>query len=740
MAIVIQSENLNIFGNNGRFETDRSTWGFNDPLNKVVSRQSFAKYSGNYGAVVQHQGSFTLNQIILPIKWNEAAFQVGVKFLIRAKVHVPTLSVDFLNPIADDEEIIYIKAVDNNALDYLSEYTVTKTVAEAKSEWVEISAVAEKIAFPIVGYYNTFIEVSGNHKNLGHIFLDDVEVFVVEITDDPEPTCTVDIDEDNTVVTDESAPGANDGSIEGAATGGSGDFEWALSEEGPWQSSNLFSGLGAGSYTLYARDAAANDCIASHVFVVNAGEADFDFEIATTDESVSGANDGSAVITPTGEGSPWTYSKDGGETFQSSNSFSGLAPGEYAFVVKDTFGNAKVKYATINAGAVDVEKVWHSKNPIFVSRTAAAGWEEETNFRLYVDIRVEDTPGTFNSKLAVDLHPRSDGKATFYLNEAFRDSLTLVPPAVNESEITKLTDRIKRFKLFSGSVQGALQEPLEELTESLPSLVVWGGLSKEKFPVVKYFTEYLPTNKKFLTWAPLAKHVDRNQEDYLTFFVYNFFTSLKLQIKAYYEDGTDATEVTKTKTGVKRYELYRIPAGPVNSGATTIAAEKTLVKYELSLLNQADEVISEVRTYYVEQLRHPLTRYFMFVNSLGGEEVLRFTGQAIETTDFNRPLLQKFLPHDYDALAGEFMVNEVTSIKRNSYSSGFIRGHQSADWHAYMEEFLLSPRVYLTSGSTRLPVVITGGEHSIQDQNHERFIRFEAKPAYDNVSFTPKSV
>jgi hypothetical protein len=164
-----------------------------------------------------------------------------------------------------------------------------------------------------------------------------------------------------------------------------------------------------------------------------------------------------------------------------------------------------------------------------------------------------------------------------------------------------------------------------------------------------------------------------------------------------------------------------------------------LVKYELALLDQDDEEISEVRTYHTA-VKAPLTRYFMFLNSLGSFEVLRFVGQANRQTEFSREVVQKFLPHDYAAEDGEFAVNSVLSVKKNNFSSGYIKGKLAAEWHEYMEDFLLSPRIFNITTGSRIPVVITGASMELQDQNYERFIRFDAKPGYDNISFTPSSL
>jgi hypothetical protein len=732
MAREIVSGNLNTHGNAGQFETDRSTWGFGDSVS-TVTRSSLQQTAGLYSAHAVKNKELTLTHVL-----NGGSFtaQPDKKYLAKAKVRTPIGA-----PIAADGVKLTFAPAGFTIFSSTIIDQIDKTVLEAKDAWVEIEIALHYTGLfqgTVLLYVHTDVPATEN----GQLFVDQFEIYEYVDVVDPVPECTLQIDEAATVVTNETAPGANDGSITVAITGGSGTIEYSKDDGTTWQTSNQFTGLASGSYNVKVREQSNTSCVDAAVFTINSTDPTFDFTLNVTHESVAGASDGAIEATVTGTGGPFQFSKDGGTTWQLSNIFSGLVPGTYYITVKNSDGTQQVtKSAVVNAGEVDIEKVWHSKNRIILEKLAASNWESLANYRLYNDVRVEDVAGSgvFSSKLKVDLHPDGVGKVVFYIAEAFRDVFAFTTPEVNETDIVRLTDRIKRFKNFSGSLQDQEVTPVS-LTESLPSLVLWGGLSKEKFPVIDYFTSYLSTHNKFLTWSPLQKYVDRTQEDYLNFFVYGFYTSLKLRIKAYFDDATDQTSTVATITGVKRYELYQIPAGPTNSGATNVNAAKTLVKYELSLLDQADAVITEVRTYHVVRYKNPLTRHFMFLNSLGTFEVLRFTGQAIENTSFQREILQRFLPHNYDPLDGEFAANEVMSQKRNSYSSGFIKGALATQWHEYMEDFLLSPRIYLATDGQRLPVVITGGDLTREDQNHERYFRFEAKPAYDNVSFTPANV
>ena len=132
-----------------------------------------------------------------------------------------------------------------------------------------------------------------------------------------------------------SCSGVNDGSIlVTGTTGGTGPFEFSNDGGVTFQLSNTFAGLATGSYDIVVRD--ANTCI-STTLVVNVGTGlSFDPQATPTPASCTGVNDGSILVTGTTGGTgPFEFSNDGGLTFQISNTFLGLATGDYDIVVRD---------------------------------------------------------------------------------------------------------------------------------------------------------------------------------------------------------------------------------------------------------------------------------------------------------------------------------------------------------------------------------------------------------------------
>ncbi len=143
--------------------------------------------------------------------------------------------------------------------------------------------------------------------------------------------------------------GQSNGTITVTAPTGAGT---TYSKDGTnYQSSNLFSSLAAGNYTIYAKTGYYQCAYSTLVALGSVAPCTVSMTITTSKSNITcSTSTGSITVTaPTGTG--YTYSKNG-TTFQSSPTFTGLASGTYTITVKDpnncTNSNA---YSTSITGA-----------------------------------------------------------------------------------------------------------------------------------------------------------------------------------------------------------------------------------------------------------------------------------------------------------------------------------------------------------------------------------------------------
>lgn len=135
----------------------------------------------------------------------------------------------------------------------------------------------------------------------------------------------------------------NDGAILVVGTGGVGALQYKL-DAGAFQNNGSFSSLSWGSYLVTVKD--ANGCSHSATAFVSNTSAPV-LTVSNNNVSCFGGNDGSITMSSTGGTGAVQYSIDGGKTFQSSGSFTGLKADTFSAMVKDAAGCAQGKVIII---------------------------------------------------------------------------------------------------------------------------------------------------------------------------------------------------------------------------------------------------------------------------------------------------------------------------------------------------------------------------------------------------------
>ena len=142
-----------------------------------------------------------------------------------------------------------------------------------------------------------------------------------------------------------------------------------------WQSSNIFSGLTAGNYTVYYRE--ANGCQGQQPVTVNEPAA-LGATAATVAVSCNGGTDGTITVTSNGGIAPYEYSINGGTNWQSSNVFT-VAAGPYTISIRDVNGCTITRNVTVTepaaltASSVNTSASCNGGNDGVITVTASGG-------------------------------------------------------------------------------------------------------------------------------------------------------------------------------------------------------------------------------------------------------------------------------------------------------------------------------------------------------------------------------
>ncbi len=148
----------------------------------------------------------------------------------------------------------------------------------------------------------------------------------------PGPLSALVIDSDVTCF------GANDGIITITnSAGGYGTYQYTVDGGANWQDSPTFPGLLPATYDVWIRDKAHIGCELNLDPAVLISEPDvLDANVAFTNVTCSGAGDGTITISSsTGGYGAYSYSINGGTSWQGSGTFNGLVPGTYNIRIRD---------------------------------------------------------------------------------------------------------------------------------------------------------------------------------------------------------------------------------------------------------------------------------------------------------------------------------------------------------------------------------------------------------------------
>ena len=154
----------------------------------------------------------------------------------------------------------------------------------------------------------------------------------LDITEPPALSGTV-------VKTNITCFGAGDGIIMITnSLGGYGTYEYSISGAGgPYQALNSFTGLSAGTYSVWMRDRIKTTCVKllnNSVVVIE--PAALDADIASTNITCAGANNGTITISnPLGGFGTYQYSINGGGTWVGTGTFLNLSAGPYDVRIRD---------------------------------------------------------------------------------------------------------------------------------------------------------------------------------------------------------------------------------------------------------------------------------------------------------------------------------------------------------------------------------------------------------------------
>jgi gliding motility-associated-like protein len=185
----------------------------------------------------------------------------------------------------------------------------------------------------------------------------------------------------------------HDGTVTAAAIKGTPPYQYSIDGVN-FQTSNIFTGLDAGDYTITLKDALSF----TSVTTVKVENVCLNVSAGATN-STCGNRNGSILISASNGTAPYQYSIDG-INFQPVNSFTGLAAGPYTVSVKDATG--KTGNATITVNNTAGPQINATGTPALCNNNEGAitisGVGGTTPYQFSLDGTTYQNNGTFNNR------------------------------------------------------------------------------------------------------------------------------------------------------------------------------------------------------------------------------------------------------------------------------------------------------------------------------------------------------
>jgi len=272
------------------------------------------------------------------------------------------------------------------------------------------------------------------------------------------------------------------------------------------------------------------------------------------------------------------------------------------------------------------------------------------------------------------------------------------------------SDMQVKLKLIYSEHHGTPPIPYSNLVEKLLTTIP-GGLSREKLAEINEGGSHpILLNATYpriaATNHPGNKRVffDSVEKLYFDFFTTPFFSTIKSKIKVQSKSGGYITFYRKVFNNADGHTVFEVSASPWTNNIYQMPLSNILY-YEITLVDQNNDAITETYRYYLDLTYYPNKRRFVFLNSLGRYDGLTCVGEHSNTNEYTSNEFIQMVDESFTSADAEIATLDVTEHQTFDCSTGWV-DLGTNDW---FRDFSLSPerheiddygrryRIYITS-------------------------------------------
>lgn len=366
-------------------------------------------------------------------------------------------------------------------------------------------------------------------------------------------------------------------------------------------------------------------------------------------------------------------------------------------------------------------------------------------YKLGLQLMINDDGTWINA--GEDLLPvDDDGYATFDVHRLFADrvfsefqwpesSVDLLVERANQC----MEYRIRYFEQYGETIVPGM------LTESASYYILAAGISHLQEAIYNRMSQTVATsfwtkldyNQYFLTWQPKDKLIDRYQTEKLYYLVRDSESSINLKIEINYNDETAKSTITKKTVATPTLKgVYEIIC-TLNRLELTGYDQDNIDYYRVWIEDGSANRISEIRTFRMDYAHHEEVRQFLFLNSLGGYDTLRITGDVEDSIELERSTISKVLGADFTEKDHQVAQGSVSEVKTYKANTGWITREQVA----WIRDFFLSKQVFQIVVGKLVPVVVNTTQATQRRDREDLFaIDFEYRRAFSSEFYSMEIV
>ena len=365
--------------------------------------------------------------------------------------------------------------------------------------------------------------------------------------------------------------------------------------------------------------------------------------------------------------------------------------------------------------------------------------ERAMNIKLNLRVMVESSlnSGIFTEVNSNSFLPNNSGIIQLDVSTVIHPYLSYLMPKFDTQTTYKSPDQSRRYKLsYYLTIDDSI---LIASTDTSVYTAVKGGIAMEHWHPSEFFTVNVVTNKMPLHIIAAGELFTQQLPRWLYWIYPSDDAAIQtIKIKAYYDDGSNASYTLPTTITSVKWQVCCAPMGADFVLANLSSVGKIIVKYDVTVTVPANIVIAQILNQNIDYRMFYDTNIILYRNSLGGLETIELKGeQDFEVDNTITQAIRVLPPNIYanNALMGQ-------SMQQSGFDTAKFIGYTGLVNKAVankMRDFFIAPEKFQMNETGKLiPIVIVGSNVKYYTNRDSVYgIMVTWNQAYQNQYYTP---